>query len=238
MRYIILDTETTGLNPRTGDRLVEFAGLEMVGRKLTGRSLHLYVHPERDIPEEASRIHGITLDQLEGKPTFAGVAAEISEFIRGAALIIHNAPFDMGFLDMEFTRLGLPSAREQVGEVIDTLAMAKDQFPGKRNNLDALCDRFEVDRSNRVFHGALIDCELLGEVYLAMTRGQESLAMDLDEPAREVVQFVAGSRPVLRVIRAQADELVEHARVLEEIDKVSKGQCLWRAQAANGSAPN
>ena len=122
MRQIILDTETTGFYHDGDDRLVEFAGLEMVGRKLTGRSLHLYVHPERDIPEEASRIHGITLDQLEGKPTFAGVAAEISEFIRGAALIIHNAPFDMGFLDMEFTRLGLPSAREQVGEVIDTTA--------------------------------------------------------------------------------------------------------------------
>ena len=230
MRYIILDTETTGLNPRTGDRLVEFAGLEMVGRKLTGRSLHLYVHPERDIPEEASRIHGITLDQLEGKPTFAGVAAEISEFIRGAALIIHNAPFDMGFLDMEFTRLGLPSAREQVGEVIDTLAMAKDQFPGKRNNLDALCDRFEVDRSNRVFHGALIDCELLGEVYLAMTRGQESLLMDIEPLSSErggpSMRLGDGPRP--RVQAASAEELAAHEGYLDELDKAMKGPCLWR----------
>lgn len=230
MRYIILDTETTGLNPRTGDRLVEFAGLEMVGRKLTGRSLHLFVHPERDIPEEASRIHGITLDQLEGQPVFAGVAEQISDFIRGAGLIIHNAPFDMGFLDMEFTRIGLPSARSQAGEVIDTLAMAKEQFPGKRNNLDALCDRFEVDRSNRTFHGALIDCELLCEVYLAMTRGQESLLMDIEpiqsERGGPALALSGGARP--RVQLASAEETALHESYLDGLDKAVKGSCLWR----------
>jgi len=232
MRYIILDTETTGLNPRTGDRLVEFAGLEMVGRKLTGRSLHLYVHPERDIPEEASRIHGITLDQLEGKPTFAGVAAEISEFIRGAALIIHNAPFDMGFLDMEFTRLGLPSAREQVGEVIDTLAMAKDQFPGKRNNLDALCDRYGIDNSHRTLHGALLDAEILADVYLLMTGGQTKLNLASETSESETsqdtgIRRLESNRPPLRVVRASDEVAAVHEARLDLVQKKG-GACLWR----------
>ena len=162
-RQIILDTETTGLYPNSGDRMVEFAGLEMVNRQLTANTLHLYIHPERDIPEEAAAVHGITLAQLEEKnaPNFAGVGRQIAEFLRGAELIIHNAKFDVGFLDMEFGRMGLPTVEELGCTVTDTLGMAREMFPGQKVSLDALCTRFDVDRSKRVFHGALIDCELL-----------------------------------------------------------------------------
>jgi DNA polymerase-3 subunit epsilon len=238
VRQIVLDTETTGLYAKNGDRVVEIGCVELVDRKPTGRRLHRYLNPEREVPIEAQRIHGLTDEFLADKPKFCDIAAELADFIRDAELVIHNAAFDMEFLNAEFGRADMESAGRLCANVVDTLKMARDMRPGKRNSLDALCGEYGVDNSNRQFHGALLDAQLLAEVYLAMTRGQESLAMDLDEPAREVVQFVAGSRPVLRVIRAQADELVEHARVLEEIDKESKGQCLWRAQAANGSAPN
>ena len=166
-RQIILDTETTGFyhsaaeNP---DRLIEFAGLEMINRQLTENTLHLYIHPQRDIPAEAAAIHGITLDQLEGKPVFAQVAQQIFDFLKGAELIIHNAKFDIGFLNAEFARVGLPPI-DSVCSVIDTLEMARNKYPGQKNNLDALCNRLGVDRSRRVLHGALIDCELLGGVY-------------------------------------------------------------------------
>ena len=173
-RQIILDTETTGLYADGGDRLVEFAGLEMVNRQMTDKNLHLYVHPERDMPEEAARVHGLTIEVLEGKnaPPFAEVGRQIADFLRGAELIIHNAKFDVGFLNMEFRRMGLPTVEELGCTVTDTLAMAREMFPGQKASLDALCNRFSVDRSKRVLHGALIDCELLGEVYLAMTRRQ------------------------------------------------------------------
>lgn len=176
-RQIILDTETTGLYADGGDRLVEFAGLEMVNRQMTDKNLHLYVHPERDMPEEAARVHGLTIQVLEGKnaPPFAEVGRQIADFLRGAELIIHNAKFDVGFLNMEFRRMGLPTVEELGCTVTDTLAMAREMFPGQKASLDALCNRFSVDRSKRVLHGALIDCELLGEVYLAMTRRQFDL---------------------------------------------------------------
>lgn len=241
MRQIVLDTETTGLYAKNGDRVVEIGCVELVDRKPTGRRLHCYLNPEREVPIEAQRIHGLTDEFLADKPKFRDVAAELADFVRDAELVIHNAAFDMEFLNVEFGRLGsadMESADRLCANVVDTLKMARDMRPGKRNSLDALCGEYGVDNSNRQFHGALLDAQLLAEVYLAMTRGQESLAMDLDEPVREVVQFVAGSRPVLRVIRALADELVEHARVLEEIDKESKGKCLWRAQAASGPATN
>ena len=230
MRYIILDTETTGLLARGGDRLLEFAGLEMIDRKLTGRNLHLRIHPQRDIPEEASRIHGITLDDLEGAPVFAAVASEIADFIRDATLIIHNAPFDMGFLDMEFQAAGLPTATSLVAEVIDTLKLAKLQFPGKRNNLDALCDRLGVNRSNRVYHGALIDC---------MTRGQENLLMALDSGTAQdsdPLTLRLGSDPRQpRVVRyAQAEELAAHTAYLDDLDKQIKGTCVWRTVPSTG----
>ena len=235
MRQIVLDTETTGLYAKNGDRVVEIGCVELVDRKPTGRRLHRYLNPERAVPVEAQRIHGLTDDFLADKPKFREVAAELADFIREAELVIHNAAFDMEFLDVEFALLGetaMASARQLCASVVDTLKMARDMRPGKRNSLDALCIEYGVDNSNRQFHGALLDAQLLAEVYLAMTRGQESLAMDLEEaPTRPAIHFVVGSRPVLRVIRAAADELAEHARLLEEVDKESKGKCVWLAGA-------
>ncbi|MCP9760647.1 DNA polymerase III subunit epsilon [Aquitalea sp. S1-19] len=238
MRQIILDTETTGLEPSQGHRIIEFAALEMVDRKLTGRHLHLYMHPERAIDPDAQRVHGISLEFLEGKPRFADVAAEISDFIADGELIIHNAPFDIGFMNAEFERAGLPMTAMQCAGVIDTLVMARDQFPGKRNSLDALCDRFDVDRSNRTVHGALIDCELLAEVYLWMTRGQESLAMDVEqeENGLETLELLNYERKPIPVLRASEDELAEHAQYLDALDKSVKGVCVWRQLEAGGQA--
>ena len=187
-RQIILDTETTGLYAEGGDRLVEFAGLEMINRQMTDNNLHLYIHPERDMPEEAAKVHGLTIEVLEEKnaPPFAEVGRQIADFIRDAELIIHNAKFDVGFLNMEFRRMGLPSIEELGCTVTDTLAMAREMFPGQKASLDALCNRLSVDRSKRVLHGALIDCELLGEVYLAMTRQQFDLMGGEKEEDEEV----------------------------------------------------
>ncbi len=230
MRQIVLDTETTGLYAKNGDRVVEIGCVELVDRKPTGRRLHRYLNPEREVPIEAQRIHGLTDEFLADKPKFRDVAAELAGFIRDAELVIHNASFDMEFLNVEFGLMRNPdmeSARAICARVIDTLKMARDLRPGKRNSLDALCSEYGVDNSNRQFHGALLDAELLAEVYLAMTRGQESLVMELEEPVAEIATFTLGSRPTLRVVRASADELAEHHRVLKEIDKASKGQCLW-----------
>jgi DNA polymerase III subunit epsilon len=230
MRQIILDTETTGLESSQGHRIIEFAGLEMINRKLTGRHLHLYFHPDRDIDPDAERVHGISLDFLADKPRFAGVGHQVVDFLRDAELIIHNAPFDVGFLNAEFDRIGVGPVASMCAGVIDTLVMARDQFPGKRNNLDALCDRFDIDRTNRTVHGALIDCELLAEVYLSMTRGQESLVMDIDLDEGPGLQQMAGSfeRKPIVVLRAGEDELAEHQRYLDELDKIVKGTSLWR----------
>jgi DNA polymerase-3 subunit epsilon len=236
LRQIVLDTETTGLYAKNGDRVVEIGCVELVDRKPTGRRLHRYLNPEREVPMEAQRIHGLTDDFLADKPKFREVAAELADFIRDAELVIHNASFDMEFLNVEFGLLGQPdmeSARALCGGVIDTLKMARDLRPGKRNSLDALCSEYGVDNSNRQFHGALLDAELLAEVYLAMTRGQESLVMELDEPAAEAASFSLGARPTLRVMRATVDEVAEHARVLGEIDKESKGKCLWSGSAGS-----
>ena len=236
-RQIILDTETTGLYAENGDRLVEFAGLEMVNRQMTGRFLHLYVHPERDMPEEAARVHGLTIDVLEEKnaPPFAKVGQEISEFIRGAELIIHNAKFDVGFLNMEFRRMGLPSVEELGCEITDTLAMAREMFPGQKASLDALCSRLDVDRSKRVLHGALIDCELLGGVYLAMTRGQFSLddvfAADNAVPAGNAAKGTLAaplSAGKLKVQAASAEECAAHENYLDGLDKAAGGSCIYR----------
>ncbi|AXE36262.1 DNA polymerase III subunit epsilon [Chromobacterium phragmitis] len=229
MRQIILDTETTGLDPQQGHRIIEFAGLEMVGRKLTGKHLHLYIHPQRAIDPEAQRVHGISLEFLEGKPAFAAVGREIADFLRDAELIIHNAPFDVGFLNAEFAKVGIEPVGQLCANVIDTLAEARDMFPGKRNSLDALCDRFEIDRSNRTLHGALVDCELLSEVYLWMTRGQESLAMDIEVelPGGDAgaIQF---ERKPLKVLGANEAEEAEHRAYLDALDKTVKGACVWR----------
>ncbi|MBM2883091.1 DNA polymerase III subunit epsilon [Chromobacterium phragmitis] len=231
MRQIILDTETTGLDPNQGHRIIEFAGLEMVGRKLTGKHLHLYIHPERPIDPDAQRVHGISVEFLEGKPVYAKVAAQIADFLRDAELIIHNAPFDVGFLNAEFAKLGMEPIDKLCANVIDTLAEARDMFPGKRNSLDALCDRFEIDRSNRTLHGALVDCELLSEVYLWMTRGQESLAMDIEVevPGGHAGHDLTFERKPLKVLAADEAELAEHQAYLDVLDKTVKGSCVWRA---------
>ena len=230
MRQIVLDTETTGLSPQDGDRIIEIGCVELVNRQLTGNNRHFYLNPERDIHEDALRVHGITLDFLADKPRFAEIAAELLDYLQGAELIIHNAPFDLGFLDAEFGRLGLGPTRRLVSGVIDTLVMAKELWPGKRNGLDALCDRLGVDNSGRQLHGALLDAELLAEVYIYMTRGQESLVIEVqsDAGAAGVLERRDLAAFDLPVLRASEAELAEHAALLAALDKESKGRTVWR----------
>ncbi|CAM2178538.1 DNA polymerase III subunit epsilon [Paraburkholderia sacchari] len=236
MRQIILDTETTGLNPRTGDRIIEIGCVELVNRRLTGNNLHFYINPERDSDPGALAVHGLTTEFLSDKPKFAEVANEILDFVRDADIIIHNAPFDIGFLDAELALLGKPAFREHCGEVIDTLVQAKQIFPGKRNSLDALCDRFGISNAHRTLHGALLDSELLAEVYLAMTRGQESLVIDM-AGTTEIPGVVATPRVkfetlALPVIAASEVELAAHEALLDGLDKAMKGTSVWRMQPA------
>jgi DNA polymerase-3 subunit epsilon len=226
-RRIILDTETTGLDPAQGHRVIEIGCVELIGRRLTEKRFHTYINPERDIDAGAMQVHGITNERVAGEPVFAAIIDEFVEFIRGAELVIHNAAFDVGFLDAEFNLLGREKIADICAAVTDTLKMARDMRPGKRNSLDALCRDYGIDNSNRQLHGALLDAELLAEVYLAMTRGQESLMMELDAPAAAAGPIVAGSRGPLRVLRASEAELGEHERVLAEIAKASKGNCVW-----------
>ena len=183
MRCLVIDTETTGLDPKQGHRIIEIGVVELSQRRPTGRNLHFYLNPEREIDAGATEVHGMTWDDLKDKPRFADVAAELAEFARGADWIIHNAPFDVAFLDAEFARAGLPDCANLHKTLVDTLALARETFPGKRNNLDALCERFGVSNAQRTLHGALLDAGLLADVYLAMTRGQETLMMDIAAPA-------------------------------------------------------
>ncbi|QRM19599.1 DNA polymerase III subunit epsilon [Dechloromonas sp. TW-R-39-2] len=229
MRQIVLDTETTGLDPRSGHRIIEIACIEMENRRLTGRHLHKYVNPEREIDEGAQAVHGISLEFLADKPKFADIVDEFLEFINGGELVIHNAPFDIGFLNAELRRLDRVPVETVCNGVVDTLRMAKDLHPGKRNSLDALCERYEIDNSTRTLHGALLDTELLADVFLAMTRGQNSLMIEPDSAPRP--QLGKGGlkieRKPLVVRRASDEELVDHQRVLAAIDKESKGACIW-----------
>ena len=229
MRQIVLDTETTGLDPRSGHRIIEVACIEMVNRRLTGRHLHKYTTPEREIDEGAQAVHGISLEFLADKPKFADIADEFLEFINGAELIIHNAPFDLGFLNAELRRLDRVPVETICSGVIDTLRMAKDLHPGKRNSLDALCERYEIDNSGRTLHGALLDTELLADVFLAMTRGQNSLMIEPDAEVRPQLDAngLARERKPLIVRRAAPEEIADHERVLAAIDKESKGACVW-----------
>ncbi|MCX7147921.1 MAG: DNA polymerase III subunit epsilon [Rhodocyclales bacterium] len=227
MRKVILDTETTGLDFKTGDRVVEIGCVELRGRQLTGQRFHAYLNPGRPVAD-SERIHGLSDDFLADKPKFAEVAADFMEFVRGAELVIHNAAFDIGFLNNELGLLQHESMEQLCGEVIDTLRMAREMRPGKKNNLNALCSEFGVDNSGRQLHGALLDAELLAEVYLAMTRGQNSLEIEFDSPAVDYSMGGTRQRPPLMVLRASAEELADHARVLGEIDKESKGKCRWR----------
>lgn len=229
-RQIVLDTETTGLDPAQGHRIIEIACVEMVNRRLTRNNFYKRVHPERDIDEGATQVHGITLDDLVNEPKFAEIADEFLAYVRGAELIIHNAPFDVGFLDAELARLKKPPITA-ICSVIDTLAMARELHPGKKNSLDALCDRYEVDNSARALHGALLDAELLSDVYIAMTRGQDSLAIGIESgPRGSAAAAVAFERPAsLKVLRADAEERRLHAEHVERIAKASGGKAVWNS---------
>jgi len=227
-RQIVLDTETTGLDPKLGHRIIEVAGVELVNRRLTGRHFHRYLNPGRDSEEGALQVHGLTTEFLSDKPKFAEIADELLEYITGAELIIHNAPFDIGFLDSELALLRRRKLKTYCPAVIDTLRMAKDLHPGKRNGLDALCDRYQIDNSARTLHGALLDAELLADVYLAMTRGQESLMIESDTD-RAAVAVAGFNREGLKltVLSATAEEIALHEAQLGDIDKASGG-ALWR----------
>ena len=233
MRQIFLDTETTGLSPESGDRIIEIGCVEMVGRRLSGRNLHFYVNPERRSHEDAVKIHGLTDDFLADKPLFASVADELLEYLAGAEIIIHNAGFDVGFLNEELRRLGRPKFATLVDKITDSLSMAREMFPGKANSLDALCKRLEVDNSNRSLHGELLDAGLLAEVYIRMTRGQNSLVIDAGETsaaqlALEAVDFSALALPVIEASEAEA---AAHAAMLLDLDKASGGKTVWRLVA-------
>jgi len=234
MRQIFLDTETTGLSAETGDRLIEIGCLEMVNRRLTGRHLHLYVNPERPSNPDAIKVHGISDEFLADKPRFADVAEQLLAYVADAEVIIHNAAFDVGFLDAELKRIERSSFRAHVAKVTDTLAMAREMFPGKSNSLDALCRRLEVDNTQRTLHGALLDAGLLAEVYIRMTRGQESLVIDAaDALQAEVALSTADfSKLPLLVLQPDADELQAHEAVLAELDKASNGKTVWRRLVA------
>jgi DNA polymerase-3 subunit epsilon len=235
MRQIVLDTETTGLNPRTGDRVIEIGCVEIFNRKLTGNNFHRYINPERDSDEAALAVHGLTTEFLRDKPKFHEIAEELREFVQGAEVIIHNAPFDLGFLNHEFERIGLPPFVKHCSSVIDTLVNAKELRPGKRNSLDALCDHYGISNAHRKLHGALLDSELLADVYLAMTRGQNTLSMDVEietSGGGELLEAVPLGEII--VLAAAADELAEHDNMLAALDKGVKGECVWRKYSPQG----
>lgn len=230
MRQVVLDTETTGIGE--GHRIIEIGCVEVIERKLTGRQYHVYIDPQRDIDPEAANVHGITNEWLQERnaPVFARIVDEFREFIQGAELVIHNAAFDIGMMDAEFRRLNLSPTREFCG-VLDTLLLAREMHPGARNSLDALCKRYDVDNSQRELHGALLDAQILAEVYLMMTGGQTALALPDEEQAEEIVEVDLGDLDLstleLRVVKASADELAAHEKMLDLLDKKS-GQAVWR----------
>ena len=240
MRQIIIDTETTGLDPRQGHRIIELAALEMVDRRRTGRSVHFHVDPEREIDKGASEVHGMTWDDLRGKPKFRDIVDEFVGIAQGAEWVIHNAPFDVAFLDAEFALAGRPSCASVYARLTDTLLLAREIFPGKRNSLDALCERFGVDHAHRTTHGALLDAHLLTDVWLAMTRGQDSLSIDL--PAARAAPMAdpvdAGANPArsrrIRITAPTSAEQALHAEYLARLDQESSGRCVWLAAIPAG----
>ncbi len=234
MRQIVLDTETTGLSAENGDRIIEIGCVELVARKLTGNNLHFYLNPGRDSHEDAMKVHGISNEFLRDKPKFSAVADELLAYLAEAEVIIHNAPFDVSFLNKELSLIGKPALKHCVAKVVDSLMMAKELFPGKRNSLDALCDRLEVDNAGRTLHGALLDAELLADVYINLTRGQNSLVMDMGtEPEAGVaLQIVDLSAFDLPLLMANDQETTAHEALLTGIDKASKGKTVWRALTA------
>ncbi len=232
MRQIVLDTETTGLSAEGGDRIIEIGCVELVARKLTGNNKHFYLNPERESHEDALKVHGISNEFLRDKPKFAGVADELLEYLAGAEIIIHNAAFDVSFLNRELELLGRAAFASYVGQITDTLAMAKDMYPGKRNSLDALCDRLGVDNSGRTLHGALLDAELLADVYINLTRGQDALLIDLgaSDTVGGIVTRVDLTAFTLPVLLASDQETAAHEEVLKQLDKASGGKTLWRME--------
>ena len=233
MRQIVLDTETTGLSAEAGDRILEIGCVELNNRKLTGRHFHHYLNPERESHEGALKVHGISNEFLLDKPKFHEIAQEFVAFIQGAELVIHNAAFDVGFLDKELSACGYPPLKTHVVKVLDTLAMAKEIYPGKRNSLDSLCDRLGVNNSARTLHGALLDAELLADVYIAMTRGQNALEMndaDMHDSSGNVLK-VDLSGFDLPIVEATEDEIQLHENMLQSIDKASNSKTLWRSVA-------
>jgi len=228
-RQIVLDTETTGLDPRTGDRIVEIGCIELINRRASGRTLHYYINPEHDIEPAALAIHGLTREFLSDKPKFSEIAADLCGFVEDSELLIHNAPFDLAFLDAELVRTARPVFAHHCANVIDTLQLAKELHPGKRNSLDALCERYGVSNARRTLHGALLDAELLAEVYLAMTRGQESFVIEIDQPRQiHAASFSATVQRPLLVQRADATEIALHNAVLDAIEKEARGATAWR----------
>ncbi|WP_188007742.1 DNA polymerase III subunit epsilon [Photobacterium damselae] len=234
-RIIVFDTETTGMNMSgphyEGHRIIEIGAVEIINRKLTGNTFHVYIKPDRAIDPEAIEVHGITDEFLVGKPTYAEIHQEFMDFIQGAELVAHNAPFDIGFMDYEFRKLGLKDLKtDEMCKVTDTLDMAKRLFPGKRNNLDILCSRYGIDNSHRTLHGALLDAEILADVYLMMTGGQTSLQLSSGESsaagAENEIRRLTSGRKVLKVIRASADEIAAHEDRLDLIGK--KADVIWR----------
>ena len=238
MRQIVLDTETTGLSAENGDRIIEIGCVELLARKLTGNNKHFYLNPERDSHEDALKVHGISNEFLKDKPKFSAIAQELLDYLQDAELIIHNAPFDVSFLNKELELIGMQPIKHRVAKVTDSLMMAKEIFPGKRNSLDALCARLEVDNSGRTLHGALLDAELLADVYINLTRGQNSLMMDVgsaaqngaDLPVIDLRQFE------LPLLVANEQETADHEKLLTDIDKASKGKTVWRIAAHTAAA--
>ena len=230
MRQIFLDTETTGLNAESGDRIIEIGCVELLNRRFSGNNLHFYLNPERSSHEDAVKVHGLTDEFLADKPLFSAVVDDLMDYVAGAEILIHNAAFDIGFLNAELRRLGRPDFESQVEAISDTLLMAREMFPGKSNSLDALCKRLEVDNTSRSLHGALLDAGLLAEVYIRMTRGQDSLVIDEVEATTSEVTLEAVdlSAFTLPVIAADAAEAEAHAKVIDELDKASGGKTVWK----------
>jgi DNA polymerase III subunit epsilon len=235
MRLVFLDTETTGLSPQSGDRIVEIGCVELVDRRRTGRSLHLYLNPQRSSHPDALRVHGLTDEFLSDKPLFEAVVDQLLEFISGAEVVIHNASFDVGFLDHELGRLNRPSLLQSVEKITDSLSMARELFPGKANSLDALCKRLEVDNSNRALHGALLDAGLLAEVYIRLTRGQKSLVVDTDDApiVTELLDTTDLSQFALPSIALSEDEQSAHGTLIAELEKATKSGAIWARSVAH-----
>lgn len=229
MRQVILDTETTGLNPATGDRIIEIGCVEMVGRRLTDRTFHYYINPERDIDAGAFAVHGLSREFLSDKPVFGNIVEQLIEFVDGAEIVIHNAAFDLGFLDNEFALLKRPPFRSLASKITDTLLEARQMFPGKRNSLDALCERFSISNQHRTLHGALLDAQLLAEVYVAMTRGQEDLSIDLIDYTVEAdsTGHLKSLPTNLKLFAANDEECQAHEKILSEITKAIKKDPVW-----------